>query len=157
MRSIPDCHPALSGSFPLRTYLPESDMDIVLIMHQNGVISTEDAPQFILTVCNVLCHATIMNNHSSRHKIHSSTNNTNNNFNSLPHDNITIRNVELVNARTKLAHLVVNNLNVDITINQLGALSSASFLEDADILIGSEHLFKRSLLLIKVSQHKMTL
>ena len=120
-------------------------MDIVLLMHHNGVISTDENSQHILSIFNVLCHATVMNNHNSnmrlKHNISSS---------SFTND-ITIRNVEFVNARTKLAHLVVNNLNVDITINQIGALSAATFLEDADILIGGDHLFKRSLLLIKVS------
>jgi hypothetical protein len=61
-----------------------------------------------------------------------------------------IRNVEFVNARTKVTHCLINNIGVDITVNQIGALSSLVFLEEVDRMIGCDHLFKRSLLLIKV-------
>jgi hypothetical protein len=61
-----------------------------------------------------------------------------------------IRNVEFRNARTKLAHCFVNNLDVDITLNQLNALASNLLLEEIDRVIGNDHLFKKSVLLIKV-------
>ena len=61
-----------------------------------------------------------------------------------------IRNVEFVNARTKVAHCKINNLGIDVTVNQTSSLSSAAFLEEIDRLIGFNHLFKRSLILIKV-------
>ncbi len=61
-----------------------------------------------------------------------------------------IRNIEYVNARTNLLHCIVNNTHVDITVNQISAFASIIFLEEADRLIGEHHLFKRSLILIKV-------
>jgi hypothetical protein len=61
-----------------------------------------------------------------------------------------IRNVEFINARIKLSKCYVNNIGVDITVNQLSSLSAIAFLEEADLCIGQNHLFKRSLLLIKV-------
>eukprot|EP00605_Chrysophyceae_sp_TOSAG23-4_P002963 GSChrysophyteH1.ASY1.ANO1.3265.1 assembled CDS len=62
---------------------------------------------------------------------------------------MTIRNVEFINARTKVCHCVVNNLGVDITINQAGALKTVVFIEECDTFIGKNHLFKRSVLLVK--------
>lgn len=70
-----------------------------------------------------------------------------------PSSEFTIRNVEFINARTKLIHCVVNNVGVDITLNQTGVINTLLFLEEADKLIGNDHLFKKSLILIKVSLH----
>ena len=61
-----------------------------------------------------------------------------------------IRNIEYVNARTNVLHCVVNNTNVDITVNQHGSAASLTFLEEADRVIGCDHLFKKSVILVKV-------
>eukprot|EP01041_Mallomonas_annulata_P000150 gene150-252_t len=128
-RSIPNCKSILSGSFPLRSYLPESDMDIVLLTSRRDA---QDDSEPILTIFTALCQAVVMSSKTGR---------------LFP--DMTIRNIEFVNARTRLAHCVVNNLSVDITVNQTGALSTAAFLEECDRVIGGNHMFKRSLLLIK--------
>jgi len=65
------------------------------------------------------------------------------------------RNVEFVNARTRLLNCTINNLSVDITMNRIGALATVILLDEVDRLIGQDHLFKRSLLLIKVSTHTL--
>ena len=120
----------MTGSFPIRTYLPESDLDIVIFLEKSAV--EEDT---ILCIFNSLCRDAIspVNGYKK--------------FQTDMH----IRNIEFVNARTKLIHSVVNNINVDITINHPGAVAASAFLEEADRLIGNNHLFKRSLLLIKVN------
>ena len=49
---------------------------------------------------------------------------------------MTIRNVEFVNARTKLAHCLVNNISVDVTVNQIGSLLTLTFLEESELITG---------------------
>ncbi|KAG2263388.1 hypothetical protein Bca52824_070467, partial [Brassica carinata] len=48
-----------------------------------------------------------------------------------------------------LVTCLVQNLVVDISFNQLGGISTLCFLEKIDHLIGKDHLFKRSIILIK--------
>ena len=141
-----------SGSTMARTYLPASDVDLVLFtalastsspsssssstrpgegQGQGGGSSEE--MKIVLSVFQALCLEV-----AARDCGRSS------NFGMF------IRNVEFINARTKVAHCVVNNLNVDVTINQAGALSSVVFIEECDRFINNNHLFKRSLILIKV-------
>ena len=111
------------GSSFLKTYLPESDLDIVLVSQNNEL-------HCLTSLLSAFCE-----------EIYSKTDLED------PH---TIRNVEFVNARTKVLHCLVNNIGVDMTVNQLSALKGLTFLEEADRVIGQNHLFKRSLLLIKV-------
>ena len=58
-------------------------------------------------------------------------------------------NVSIIRADVKVMKMVVNGFYVDISINQTGGLSTLCFLQEADNLIGQNHLFKRSLLLVK--------
>ena len=118
-----------AGSFPLRTYLPESDLDLVLFTRNNE--DTGKDIEHILAIFNALCReiALAEDDRSVRFKI---------------------RNVEFINARIKLSKCYINNIGVDITVNQVGSLATLVFLEEADRAIGHDSLFKRSLLLIKV-------
>lgn len=119
-----------TGSFPLRSYLPESDLDLVIVSDGG---SPNEAAQ-VLTVFDALCRSIVESD--------------------LGHGRdfaFVIRNVEFRNARTKLAHCVVNNLDVDITVNQTNAMGSNLLLEEADRAIGEDHIFKKSLLLLKVT------
>ena len=153
LKSIPDGHVIEVGSSLLKSYLPESDLDLILL-------------------CPPLQHS---DSHSSctsdgNHKSHSKSSSLRDDMQRLTcifnswceeisdkeegisrHNDMTIRNIEFVNARTKLAHCLVNNISVDITVNQIGSLITITFLEEVDRYIGYNHLFKRSLILIKVS------
>lgn len=122
------------GSSSLKSYLPEGDLDLVLVAPSSR--SSREEIQYLTTIFNSWCDE-IADKEEGK--------------SSYP--DFTIRNVEFVNARTKLAHCLVNNISVDITINQIGAILTLTFLEEADRLIGVNHLFKRSLLLIKVQSH----
>ena len=61
-----------------------------------------------------------------------------------------VRNVTFINADTKVVRCLVDNVEVAISANQVGAVSTVSLLESLDRWVGRNHLFKRSLLLIKV-------
>ena len=60
-----------------------------------------------------------------------------------------IRNVSFINARTPIVTMMVGNVVVDVTENQGGSVGASVLLEEADRWIGRDHLFKRSLLLLK--------
>ncbi|CAM9588186.1 unnamed protein product [Sphacelaria rigidula] len=60
-----------------------------------------------------------------------------------------IRNVSFINARTPMVTMVVGNVVVDVTENQGGSVAASVLMEAADMFIQRNHLFKRSLLLIK--------
>ncbi|XP_038705345.1 uncharacterized protein LOC120001093 isoform X2 [Tripterygium wilfordii] len=67
----------------------------------------------------------------------------------LPDPMFRIRNVQYVCAQVKVVKFSVNNIAVDISFNQRAAICSLFFLEQVNQLIGKEHLFKRSIILIK--------
>eukprot|EP01032_Pedospumella_encystans_P009100 gene9100-10743_t len=118
------------GSSSLKSYLPESDLDLVLLA-PCGKNSREEM-QCLTAIFNSWCDEIADKEEGIS-----------------THYDMTIRNVEFVNARTKLAHCLVNNISVDVTVNQIGSLLTLTFLEEADRLVGMDHLFKNSLLLIK--------
>ncbi|KAI3806252.1 hypothetical protein L1987_22151 [Smallanthus sonchifolius] len=49
----------------------------------------------------------------------------------------------------KLVKCIVNDIVIDVSFNQLGGLCALCFLEQVDRLIEKDHLFKRSIILIK--------
>jgi len=48
----------------------------------------------------------------------------------------------------KLLKCLVDNIVVDISFDTLGGICTVLFLESIDRLIGQEHLFKRSIILV---------
>lgn len=139
-----------TGSTCSRTYLADGDLDLVLISRPSQLSSAQSIPssssastsasptnqelQLLTSLFSILCEE-IHLKESGQSK----------------YSDFTIRNIELINARAKLVHCKVNNIGIDISFNQIGALSGLIFLEEVDHFIGNDHLFKRSLLLVKVS------
>ncbi|XP_038719889.1 uncharacterized protein LOC120012520 isoform X2 [Tripterygium wilfordii] len=66
-----------------------------------------------------------------------------------PNPKFRIRNVQYICAQVKVIKFSVNNIAVDISFNQRAAICSLFFLEQVNQLIGKQHLFKRSIILIK--------
>ncbi|EPS74571.1 hypothetical protein M569_00184, partial [Genlisea aurea] len=60
-----------------------------------------------------------------------------------------IKSTQLIDAEVKLVKCIVHDFVIDISFNQLGGLSTLCFLEQVDCLIGRNHLFKRSIILVK--------
>ncbi|KAF3454812.1 hypothetical protein FNV43_RR05260 [Rhamnella rubrinervis] len=108
------------GSVPLKTYLPDGDIDLTVF----GSANNEDA-----LVSDV--HAALRgeeHNEAAQYKV---------------------KDVHCIDAEVKLVKCIVQNVVVDISFNQLGGLSTFCFLEKVDRLTGKDHLFKRSIILIK--------
>ncbi|XP_038995265.1 uncharacterized protein LOC120119516 [Hibiscus syriacus] len=106
------------GSVPLKTFLPDGDIDLSALSHQN---MEEDLATYI---CSILQD----NRHNSDFVVHD---------------------VQYIRAQVKIVKCTVNDIPVDISFNQMAGLSALCFLEKVDQLIRKDHLFKRSIILIK--------
>ncbi|CAL5388957.1 unnamed protein product [Camellia sinensis] len=108
------------GSVPLKTYLPDGDIDLTAF----GGTNVEDA--LVNEVVSVL---------EAEYKNRAAE--------------FVVKDVQLIWAEVKLVKCIIQNIVVDISFNQLGGLCTLCFLEQVDHLIGKDHLFKRSIILIK--------
>ncbi|KAL9236156.1 hypothetical protein vseg_010857 [Gypsophila vaccaria] len=115
-----DCEVCPFGSVPLKTYLPDGDIDLTAFCNFNF----EDT--FANEVFSVL-EAEDGN----------------------PAAKFVVKDVQYIHAEVKLVKCLVQNIVVDISFNQIGGLCTLCFLEEIDRLIGKDHLFKRSIILIK--------
>ncbi|KAK3135980.1 hypothetical protein QOZ80_5BG0426170 [Eleusine coracana subsp. coracana] len=108
------------GSVPLKTYLPDGDIDLTAF----GPASSDE---------------------NLAHEIHtillSEEQKKNTEFE--------VKDVQLINAEVKLVKCLVQNIAMDISFNQIGGLCTLCFLEKVDKNFGKNHLFKRSIILIK--------
>ncbi|KAE8662771.1 putative serine/threonine-protein kinase WNK5-like [Hibiscus syriacus] len=108
------------GSVPLKTYLPDGDIDLTAF----GGLNFEEA------LANDVCSVLERGDHNRAAEF-------------------VVKDVQLIRAEVKLVKCLVQNIVVDISFNQLGGLCTLCFLEQVDRLIGKDHLFKRSIILIK--------
>ncbi|MCD9640701.1 hypothetical protein HAX54_026175 [Datura stramonium] len=108
------------GSVPLKTYLPDGDIDLTAF----GGTNFEDA---LANDMVSILEAEDQNKAAD----------------------FVVKDVQLIRAEVKLVKCIVQNIVVDISLNQIGGLCTLCFLEQVDRLIGKNHLFKRSIILIK--------
>ncbi|VFQ69632.1 unnamed protein product [Cuscuta campestris] len=108
------------GSVPLKTYLPDGDIDLTAF----GGPMMEDA--LASDLVSVL-------EEEGKNK----------------GAEFIVKDVQLIRAEVKLVKCIIQNIVVDISFNQIGGLCTLCFLEQVDHLIGKDHLFKRSIILIK--------
>ncbi|KAK9749501.1 hypothetical protein RND81_02G130100 [Saponaria officinalis] len=123
-RLIKKCFPCevfTFGSVPLKTYLPDGDIDVTAF-GENQILKDTWAVQV-------------------RDILESEEKNENAEFR--------VKEVQYIQAEVKIIKCLVENIVVDISFNQLGGLCTLCFLEEVDNLINQDHLFKRSIILIK--------
>ncbi|KAM7532078.1 hypothetical protein LguiB_035488 [Lonicera macranthoides] len=108
------------GSVPLKTYLPDGDIDLTAF----GGANVEDA--LASDMVSVL---------EGEDKNRGAE--------------FIVKDVQLIRAEVKLVKCIVQNIAVDISLNQIGGLCTLCFLEQVDRFIGKDHLFKCSIILIK--------
>ncbi|KAK9986273.1 hypothetical protein SO802_031224 [Lithocarpus litseifolius] len=120
LRTCLGCEVFPFGSVPLKTYLPDGDIDLTAF----GCLNGEEALASI--VCSVLERED--QNRAAE---------------------FVVKDVQMIRAEVKLVKCLVQNIVVDISFNQLGGLCTLCFLEKVDHQIGKDHLFKRSIILIK--------
>ncbi|KAK8326288.1 hypothetical protein V6Z12_A11G107400 [Gossypium hirsutum] len=123
-RLITKCFPCqvfTFGSVPLKTYLPDGDIDLMAFSKNQNLKD--------------------MWAHQVRDMLENEEKNENAEFR--------VKEVQYIQAEVKIIKCLVENIVVDISFNQLGGLCSLCFLEEVDILINQNQLFKRSIILIK--------
>jgi len=121
------------GSVPLRTYLPEGDIDITALV-------TEEQPEWLTTLRDFLLE------HNKRHEARAAAEEGDA---GEEEEFMPVRDVQAINAEVRLLKCTVDGLVVDISVNSVGGLCTLCFLEEVDRGIGVNHLYKRSLLMIK--------
>ncbi|KAG0604768.1 hypothetical protein M758_9G006000 [Ceratodon purpureus] len=122
IKSCVNCEVVRFGSVPLKTYLPDGDIDLTVVSPNPEVKRT-----WFDDVHNVL-QKEIAN----------------------PNAEFRVTEVHGVpDAEVKLLKIYVAKLLVDVSFDQLGGVCTLCFLEEVDRLIGDDHLFKRSIILVK--------
>ncbi|XP_074326105.1 uncharacterized protein LOC141664107 isoform X2 [Apium graveolens] len=120
MKCFP-CQVFTFGSVPLKTYLPDGDIDLTAFSN-NQILKETWATQV-------------------RDMLESEEKDDNAEF--------CVKEVQYIQAEVKIIKCLVENIVVDISFNQVGGLCTLCFLEEVDHLINQNHLFKRSIILIK--------
>ncbi|XP_020211105.1 uncharacterized protein LOC109795948 isoform X2 [Cajanus cajan] len=123
-RLITKCFPCqvfTFGSVPLKTYLPDGDIDLTAFSKNQTL---KDA--WVRQVRDMLINEEKDENAEFR-----------------------VKEVQYIQAEVKIIKCLVENIVVDISFNQLGGLCTLCFLEEVDNLINQNHIFKRSIILIK--------
>eukprot|EP00004_Rigifila_ramosa_P017213 TRINITY_DN4164_c0_g1_i1.p1 TRINITY_DN4164_c0_g1~~TRINITY_DN4164_c0_g1_i1.p1 ORF type:complete len:1108 (-),score=148.62 TRINITY_DN4164_c0_g1_i1:35-3028(-) len=108
------------GSLPLKTYLPDGDVDLEVF------VSGRTATTWLSDVKATL--ERVAANPVGRYKLH---------------------NINFINAEIKILKCYADNVAVDISANQIGGLRTLRLLEEVDRIVGKNHLFKKSILLVK--------
>jgi len=123
------------GSLVSQTFLPDADVE------SSAFIIRKDDESWFVLVNEALC----MSNETRMTKYNS--------FDSLPSqsdEDINITNVSFVNGPIKKIKIMINNIGVEISMNQIGSLYSEYLIEHLDKFVGQNHLFKRSVLLVEM-------
>ncbi|XP_018460090.1 uncharacterized protein LOC108831030 isoform X2 [Raphanus sativus] len=125
-RLIMECFPLqveifTFGSVPLKTYLPDGDIDLTAFSTNQNLKDSW---------ANLV-----------RDMLEKEEKNENAEFH--------VKEVQYIQAEVKLIKCLVENIVVDISFNQIGGLCTLCFLDQVDQFINQNHLFKRSIILIK--------
>jgi len=113
------------GSVPLRTYLPDGDLDV------GACMPTPHVDEWFKRLEELLKRESGKRRDSSAGDIYA------------------VQTVVLVNAEIKLIKCIVNGVLVDLSANTLGAMAPVQLFDAVDKKIGKRHLFKRSVLILK--------
>ncbi|XP_073103659.1 uncharacterized protein [Elaeis guineensis] len=115
------CQVFTFGSVPLKTYLPDGDIDLTAFSNNENLKDT-----WANEVRYVLENEEKSENAEFR-----------------------VKEVQYIQAEVKIIKCLVEDIVVDISFNQVGGLCTLCFLEEIDHLINQNHLFKRSIILVK--------
>ncbi|KAA8520734.1 hypothetical protein F0562_014994 [Nyssa sinensis] len=115
------CQVFAFGSVPLKTYLPDGDIDLTAFSNNQNLKDTW------------------------ANQVRDMLENEEKNESAEFH----VKEVQYIQAEVKIIKCLVENIVVDLSFNQLGGLCTLCFLEVVDHLIKQNHLFKRSIILIK--------
>lgn len=115
------CRVFTFGSVPLKTYLPDGDIDLTAFSENESLKDTW---------ANDVCAALQNEEKNENAEFH-------------------VKEVQYIQAEVKIIKCLVEDIVVDISFNQVGGLCTLCFLDEVDSLIDQNHLFKKSIILIK--------
>jgi hypothetical protein len=142
----------VTGSSATKLYLPDSDIDLTILLAPAGTAATGPAaavPQqpadsdWFVRVNEALCAAAAAGG----------TGNGRPSATEPAPPPFSVRKVTFINAEVRIVRCTVDSIGVDVSANAALALSAAALIETADRWVGNAHLFKRSVLLIKAWMH----
>ncbi|WPT18232.1 hypothetical protein PSENEW3_00006233 [Picochlorum sp. SENEW3] len=164
------------GSVPLKTYLPDGDVDISIFYQSttrglvNGVdkdeqrmretwafelkkyldelIQQQQQQQQVVVSYSVASGNGSVKTAKSVSSTGSGTNTAVTPTSSSP-GILEVQDCQIIQAEVKLVKCIVSGLVVDVSFNALGGLCAVAFLEWFDRIIGRSHLLKKSIVLIK--------
>ncbi|KXZ53121.1 hypothetical protein GPECTOR_7g1012 [Gonium pectorale] len=121
------------GSVPLKTYLPDGDIDLSIYSTSPGAQTLKETLRDTWASQLQMCLEDEANN---------------------PNAVFRVANVQVIHAEVKLLKCLVDNIVVDISFFQIGGLNTYNFLEDVDRFVDQsiparKHLFKDSIILVK--------
>ncbi|GIL74028.1 hypothetical protein Vretifemale_4098, partial [Volvox reticuliferus] len=121
------------GSVPLKTYLPDGDIDLSIYSESPRAQALKEALRDTWATQLQLCLEEEANNPTAVFRV---------------------ANVQVIHAEVKLLKCLVDNIVVDISFFQVGGLNTYNFLEDVDRFVDQcipvrKHLFKDSIILVK--------
>ncbi|GMH71840.1 hypothetical protein TrLO_g12879 [Triparma laevis f. longispina] len=112
------------GAYALKTYLPDD------WLHLSAFLCQGQEQTWFIKVNEVLCKTSNSpENNNGEHKI----------------SNVNFSN----EGESRAIRCTTDGVNVDMTANSIEELYQVAFLEEVDLLLGKDHLFKRSIILIK--------
>ncbi|XP_020580139.1 uncharacterized protein LOC110024487 isoform X2 [Phalaenopsis equestris] len=121
---ITGCNPCevfTFGSVPLKTYLPDGDIDLTACSTSEYLKDTWG---------NAFLQ--LLENEGKSESAE-----------------FRVKEVHYIQAEVKIIKCLIENIIVDISFNQVGGLCTLCFLDEVDLLISRNHLFKKSIILIK--------
>ncbi|KAF0686618.1 Aste57867_21590 [Aphanomyces stellatus] len=121
-----------SGSYPLKTYLPDSDIDVCLEVPDPAAVATWHS-----AITQALIGAATLDLRYSPQTTDDKS------------PSCTVRNVTFINAEVRVVKCTIDNVSIDFTANRFGALGALALLDEMDARVGQSHLFKRTLILVK--------
>lgn len=110
------------GSFPLKTYLPEADIDLTVIVPD--IQDSYGSLQAIQRIHHQLDYA------------------------ALHRPDLEIHEIQEIQAEVNVLKFQMKGLSIDVSVNQLGGFKTLCFLQQADQVL-PEHFLKRSILVVK--------
>mmetsp|Transcript_23795 Transcript_23795/g.40515 ORF Transcript_23795/g.40515 Transcript_23795/m.40515 type:complete len:1333 (-) Transcript_23795:623-4621(-) len=114
------------GSFCSRTFLPRGGMDLC------AFLTPVQSESWFVRVNEALCISSMADNKVAKENA------------------VNVRNVSFINSDVKVVKSIMNNVEVDVSVNQISALYAQALLDKINNFIGENHLFKRSCILIKL-------
>lgn len=134
----------LTGSFPIKLYLPDADLDCSAFLARG-----QEESWFLKLQAAFCVYASQGFQGSSPSGLPSRSPASAGAATAAGAGPFIVGSVTFVNAHVRVVRIIVNNLTVDVSANCVSAVATAAALEAADAAVGRDHLFKRSLLLIK--------